>query len=353
MQVSNKIMAAMLLYVSLQMVGLRLVAATAAYDLVVVDADTNQPIKGVDVVAWFSNSNGWKAWTESAPEYEDKKTTDENGLCHLKGETNNGRTGVNIHHPPEGFYPNSFCVRHQFTQKPLLPLMHWRPTDLVITAKLQRVEHPVPLFAKRMGRKLGDHAIAANGEFFAYDLVKGAFLPPFGEGQTADIVFSRLPEEYLGEGMNSRGKQAPRYKNTLSLFFQGDIANGVWKSPSPDAQAYCWVRRAPEEGYLREISFSESTSSDLQRREGLDAKRCYCFRIRVERDESGKIKSSLYGKIYGDPSFLLDGDDRWKQKIGGISFLYYLNPTPNDRNLEWDMKNNLCDKPGNLGVLKP
>ena len=207
MQVSNKIIAAMLLYVSLQMVGLRLVAATAAYDLVVVDADTNQPIKGVDVVAWFSNSNGWKAWTESAPEYEDKKTTDENGLCHLKGETNNGRTGVNIHHPPEGFYPNSFYVRHQFTQKPLLPLMHWRPTDLVITAKLQRVEHPVPLFAKRMGRKLGDHAIAANGEFFAYDLVKGAFLPPFGEGQTADIVFSRLPEEYLGEGMNSRGTE--------------------------------------------------------------------------------------------------------------------------------------------------
>lgn len=353
MQVSNKIIAAMLLYVSLQMVGLRLVAATAAYDLVVVDADTNQPIKGVDVVAWFSNSNGWKAWTESAPEYEDKKTTDENGLCLLKGETNNGRTGVNIHHPPEGFYPNSFCVRHQFTQKPILPLMYWRPTDLVITAKLQRVGHPMPLFVKKSIKQMGSEAVEKNGGSFAYDFLRGSFLPPFGEGEVADIVLKCPQQEYIGEGFNGRDLRAPRYKNTVQVIFQGDEANGICVTSTPDAQAYCWIRRAPEEGYLRELSFSQSMAHNLQRREGLDAKRCYCFRVRVERDESGKIKSSLYGKIYGDPSFLLDGDDRWKQKIGGISFLYYLNPTPNDRNLEWDMKNNLCDKPGDLGVLKP
>ena len=348
MQISNRMLTTILFLASLQVVDFQLVAATAAYDLVVVDADTNLPIKGVNVVGWFSNSNGWKAWTESAPEYEDKKITDENGLCHLAGETNNGRTGVNIHYPPNGYYPNSFCVRHQFTQKPLLPLMHWRPTDLVITAKLQRVGHTVPLFVKRMGRKLGSDAIAANGESFAYDLVKGDFMPPFGDGNIADIAFSCLSPEYIGEGKNSRGKEAPRYKNAVVVTFQGDAENGILESPAPDAQAYCWIRSAPEGGYHREVSFSEATSSDLQRREGLDSKKCYCFRIRTERDEGGKIKSSIYGKLYGDPIFILEGNDRWKQKIGGISFLYYLNPTPNDRNLEWDRKNNFCDKPGNL-----
>ena len=80
----------------------------------------------------------------------------------------------------------------------------------------------------------------------------------------------------------------------------------------------------------------------------MDVKKCYCFRIRTERDENGKVKSSLYGKIYGDPSFFLEGSDRWKQKICGISYLYYLNPAPNDRNLEWDRKTNLCDKSGDL-----
>ena len=327
---------------------IRLSAATAGFDVLVLDADSGAPISGVDVTGWFSNNNGWKAWTDSAPTYDDKKTTDAKGLCHVEGETNTGETGVNIHYPPEGYYPNSFCVRHRFTQKPLMPLMHWRPTDLVITAKLQRVGHTVPLFVKRIGRKLGSDAIMANGESFAYDLVKGAFLPPFGEGQTADVVFSRSPQEYLGEGNNGNGYVAPRYKNTLLMTFQGDEANGILESPMPDAQTYCWIRRAPEEGYCREISFSEATSSDLQRIEGLDAKKCYCFRIRTNRDERGNIKSSLYGKIYGDPSFFLEGSDRWKQKICGISLLYYLNPTPNDRSLEWDRKNNFCDKPGNL-----
>ena len=350
----NHSIKSLMIWTSLSCVAaIRLDAATAGFDVLVIDADSDTPISNVEVTGWFANSNGWKAWTESAPTYSDTKYTDTNGVCHVEGETNNGKTGVNIRHPPHEYYPNYFVVRHQFTQKPLFPLMHWRPTDLVITTKLQRVGHTVPLFVKRTARKLGSESIAANGESFSYDMVKGAFLPPFGEGQIADIVFSRLPQEYIGEGMNGRGKQAPRYKNALLLSFQGDEANGVWESPPPDVQAYCWIRSAPAAGYHREISFSESTSSDLQRREGLDAKKCYCFRIRTERDERGNIKSSLYGKIYGDPSFFLEGRDRWKQKICGISFLYYLNFTPNDRNLEWDMKNNLCDKPGEIGNSRP
>jgi len=324
------------------------IAETASFGVKVVDLDTNQPLSDVEVVGWFANSNGWKAWTESAPTYEDKHKTDEEGNCRVSGSTNNGRVGVDVDNVPNGYYRHVGNT-YRFTQKPLLPLLHWRPTDLVITAKLQRVGHTVPLFVKRTGRKIGSDAIAGNEESFAYDLVEGAFLPPFGEGQTADIVFLRLPQEYIGEGFNGRDLRAPRYKNTVKVIFQGDEANGMAVMPSPDAQAFLRIRTAPEEGYHSEVSFSEATSGDLQRREGLDAKKCYCFRIRTERDERGKIKSLLYGKIYGDPSFFLEGSDRWKQKICGVSFLYYLNPTPNDRNLEWDMKNNLCPNPGNLG----
>ena len=56
--------------------------------------------------------------------------------------------------------------------------------------------------------------------------------------------------------------------------------------------------------------------------------------------------SAIYGKIYGDFNF--EGFD--KKGLTGISFLYYLNPNPLDRNLEWDMKNNLC--PGGLSELE-
>jgi hypothetical protein len=45
-------------------------------------------------------------------------------------------------------------------------------------------------------------------------------------------------------------------------------------------------------------------------------------------DATGKIISANYGKIYGD----------------FMNFSYYLNPTPNDRNVEFDPKRNLFTK---------
>src|SRR5204863_9024831 len=51
----------------------------------------------------------------------------------------------------------------------------------------------------------------------------------------------------------------------------------------------------------------------------------YFFRIRTSVHASGKIVSANYGKIYGD----------------FMDFTYYLNPTPNDRNIEFDPKRNL------------
>ena len=43
---------------------MRLGAATAGFDVLVLDSDSLTPIEGVSVTGWFSNDNGWKAWTE-------------------------------------------------------------------------------------------------------------------------------------------------------------------------------------------------------------------------------------------------------------------------------------------------
>lgn len=58
----------------------------------------------------------------------------------------------------------------------------------------------------------------------------------------------------------------------------------------------------------------------------------YFFRVRTMKDDKGNIVSALYGKIYGDFQF----DER-----GRVTFTYYLNPTPNDRNVEFNPKKNL------------
>jgi len=56
-----------------------------------------------------------------------------------------------------------------------------------------------------------------------------------------------------------------------------------------------------------------------------DEYRNYYFRVRTKVDDRGNIVSAHYGKIYGD----------------FMQFKYYLNPTINDRNVEFDPEQNL------------
>ena len=120
------------------------------------------------------------------------------------------------------------------------------------------------------------------------------------------------------------------------------------KESMPPKEAGIKLRIAPETGYepMRVCWAGRMSRTDYK--DNFSEDRCYFFRIRTELDEFGKVKSAIYGKIYGD--FKLVGK---KNGIKGVSFLYYLNPTPNDRNLEWDMQHNLCPNAKDIGAPKP
>ena len=134
-----------------------------------------------------------------------------------------------------------------------------------------------------------------------------------------------------------------KYKTSFTISFPGK-GNGI-RGDIPEATAGIKVRSAPNDGYEEEIVRWKGWLGEGPREESnCDKQRCYTFRIRVEYDKQGNIKSALYGKIY---------DDFDLSSLDGVRFLYYLNPTPNDRNLEWDMKNNLCPKPGDIGNPRP
>ena len=62
----------------------------------------------------------------------------------------------------------------------------------------------------------------------------------------------------------------------------------------------------------------------------------YFIRVRTVLDDKGNIKSALHGKIHGDIILA-----PMNSKTCKIIFDYYLNPTPNDQNVEWDPKRNL------------
>ena len=56
------------------------------------------------------------------------------------------------------------------------------------------------------------------------------------------------------------------------------------------------------------------------------------FRVRVERNDEGRIVKSNYGKIYT----LKFGDEGLTGQEGYIKLNYYANPKNNDTNLEWN-----------------
>ena len=74
------------------------------------------------------------------------------------------------------------------------------------------------------------------------------------------------------------------------------------------------------------------------------------FRIRTVLDDMGNIVSARYGKIYGP----IEYGESDTNPGGKVRFTYYLNPTPNDRNVEFDPERNLfTDLKSSEEVWKP
>ncbi|MBR4615887.1 MAG: hypothetical protein IKO55_09790, partial [Kiritimatiellae bacterium] len=181
---------------------------------------------------------------------------------------------------------------------------------------------------------------------FSYDFLKGDWLPPWGLGEVPDIVFRRLPREDLGVGVNGRGQRSRSFRDVVAVDFQGN-GNGIVAVPV-SVTSELKIRTSVDSGFINHYEQVCGRGKDLQAFRMRDKTKCLCFRVRTKYDDKGNVIEAYYGKIYGD---IVMG---WSyQGVSSVSFLYYFNQTPNDCNLEWDMKNNLCPKPGDIGEPRP
>ncbi len=199
----------------------------------------------------------------------------------------------------------------------------WQPWDATGTTVLRLIGSPVALHAKTV---YWAH-IPEVGNPCGYDLLKGDWVVPHGKGSVADLVF--LLERQYVDYRNFAVAVTVRFSNSLDGIQETDLPsfwqNGVFK----------WPREAPEAGYKPELKSSHTR--DQGKGATITAKddQAYFFRVRtVERD--GQIISALYGKIRGGVE-LAPSDS----KTSMVKLTYYINPTPNDRNLEWDTTKNL------------
>ena len=315
-------------------------ADIARFGVFVVDDKTGKALKNVSVMGVFDVNSGWFAVKGSDGPNFDRAVTDVNGRCRLRGRTNCGNVGCWVEKPPSGFYPCPQGWGRRFSEKNLLGI--WQPDNLVATIRLQRVERPIPLFIKRVTKaERGGFTtdIFPKGEdTLRYDLLMGDWLAPVGTGRVADVTFTRHPREDLGEGVNGADVRGPSYRDSMTVRFPGEGNGLVELHPPPSYRLR--IRTAPEDGYRSEYLCWRGTNRKLEDDSNYDENRCYCFRIRTRRDDRGRIVEAYYGKIYGDITFVYQFRPEFVP-VASVCMSYYLNPTPLDRNLEWDRKTNL------------
>lgn len=265
--------------------------------------EANQPVSGADVEMSFYVKPP-PGQTQAGERIHG--LTDTNGLVQLVHE-NTGSIGLGFRTTKPGYYPAT--KGHQFADYRQEEPAKWNPT---ITLLLKRIVNPIPMYAKR----LNTH-VPTLDKATAFDLSAGDWVAPYGKGVKSDINFTAHFDK-------RRGGESD-FTLTVSFPNPGD---GIQEFAISDAEKGSDLRsphEAPAAGYQPQWMQTDNRKPGSPIETNRDPNRNYFFRVRTVLDEKGDVKSANYGKIYGD----------------FMQFQYFLNPTPNDRNVEFDPKQNL------------
>lgn len=175
---------------------------------------------------------------------------------------------------------------------------------------LKRIIHPIPMYAKWV--KSGPPIL---NQPVGYDFMIGDWTAPHGKGRTKDMLVTKEYEE----------KSPSDYYSKITITFPND-GDGIQEFIALKQESELRSsHEAPADGYQPQLAREVSAKPGQPSKFDYDENRNYYFRVRTILDEKGNIKSCLHGKIYGDL----------------MHFRYYLNPTPNSRNVEFDPRQNL------------
>ena len=247
--------------------------------------ESGHPIVGaLAIIGYYTNSQSVTS----------EKITGTNGVFEFQDTSPSEYADYSFEARKDGYYSIWQQVNLQSPYDPA----KWNVEKSLV---LKKVEKPIAMYAKKyvMGLKLPEY-----NKQIGFDLMIGDFVGPYGKGINSDILFTENhPDEKSG------------YTFTIGFPKEGD---GIQEFTLPDTEKGSGLRsphEAPVDGYQPK---QEQTQMP-------DPNRNYFFRVRTVKDHEGNIVSAHYGKIYGD----------------FMQFTYYLNPTPNDRNIEFDPKQNL------------
>jgi hypothetical protein len=205
----------------------------------------------------------------------------------------------------DGYYTTRSGLNLDFNYDPV----KWSPTKTLV---LRNIGKPIAMYAKsvNLGMPAFDKAVG-------FDLMIGDWVGPYGTGVSTDIIFTGH--------LDQRAESDSSYKLTVSFPKVGD---GIQEFVTPDAEMGSDLHsphEAPVNGYQSQWVQIRNRKPGQPETGNLDLNRNYIFRVRTALDHQGNVVSAHYGKIYGD----------------FMKFRFYLNPTSNSRNIEFDQKQNL------------
>jgi len=209
---------------------------------------------------------------------------------------------------------------YEFKSSSML-LNRWEPWNPTIEVVLKKKRNPVPLIIKGTDWV----AVPKLGTPVGFDLEKGDWVAPYGNGLIADLSF---------EFNLTRRAYSDYDANMTVTFTNGQDGIQEYWFDKKEQSLFKWPFEAPENGYKRSVNiFERDTPKDgykTNKKENVN----YIFRVRTQLDKGGNIISAKYGKIEGGFGI---------SPTGKTKFLYFFNPD-GTRNLEEDPEKNLFKK---------
>lgn len=235
-------------------------------------------------------------------------TTNWRGRLTLSGKTH-GRVDYEISAPNYYNAERRTAFREEFLSE-----------DVVLRPK----KNPIPMFALKDVRT----PVPVQGKEVGFDLFKADWMPPYGEGEHADLMIT-------AEGQSQKKEeQEPLYWSTMHIRFTGEN-NGMQVMQNPPLDSRSVLRsdyEAPETGYQPLAVFEDT--------EGVPTKTDYKYAatryIRIRSPKTNGNAGGLYGKIYGN---MLQMAENGPVLI--ISHIF-INPEAGSRNIEFDPARNLA-----------
>ena len=268
--------------------------------------------------------------------HEVEGITDEDGLFRSSG---NAKVGVWFWVKKDGYYDHGYYP----AERDIIGMNHLTD-EIEKSIELRQVMNPIALY----GRFEGGGKIPLLGEWCGYDLAEGDWVAPHGDGEVTDLMlrferefikfeerrspiavrreaiegkYRRLGKEFTEEAFRL---EAGLWDMSLEVAFPQEKEGLIRVSDAFNLHSVLRMpHQAPEEGYEPTYGYLIKSNEYLAVAKDIG----YFLRTRVVLDEDGEIESANYAKVHGDFRITVDGK---------VNFTYYFNPTPNDRNLEFE-----------------